>query len=106
MLLTLLLNIALLVALSVVHQWVVGRWRERTFIHDALSGVLFGAIAVVGMMTPFRAAEGIQYDGRSIIVSVAAMFGGPVVGTGINIVSTRGCESRLPLPKSSYSLNR
>lgn len=80
MLLTLLLNIALLVALSVVHQWVLGRWRERTFIHDALSGVLFGAIAVVGMMTPFRAAEGIQYDGRSIIVAVASMFGGPVVG--------------------------
>ncbi|MDO8915105.1 MAG: LytS/YhcK type 5TM receptor domain-containing protein [Coriobacteriia bacterium] len=80
MVLTLIQNIALLVALSVVHQWIVRRWRDWTIARQVASGLLFGAIAVVGMMTPFRAAAGIQYDGRSIIIAVAAVFGGPVVG--------------------------
>jgi len=79
MVLTLVQNIALLVALSVVHQWVVRRWRQWTTARQVVSGLLFGAITVVGMMTPFRAATGIQYDGRSIIVAVAGIFGGPVV---------------------------
>ncbi len=79
MALTLVLNIALLVALSVLHQWAVRRWSEWTFTRQVASGLLFGAITVIGMMTPFRAAAGIQYDGRSIIIAVAGIFGGPLV---------------------------
>jgi PAS domain S-box-containing protein len=52
-----------------------------------VSGLLFGAIAVVGMMTPFRAAAGIQYDGRSIIVAVAGVFGGPIVAVVAAIIA-------------------
>jgi signal transduction histidine kinase len=85
--LTLIQNIALLVALSVVHQWIVRRWRDWTIARQVASGILFGAITVVGMMTPFRAAAGIQYDGRSIIIAVAAVFGGPVVGVVAAVIA-------------------
>jgi LytS/YehU family sensor histidine kinase len=85
--LTLVQNIALLVALSVVHQWIVRRWRDWTAARQVASGVLFGAITVVGMMTPFHAATGIQYDGRSIIVAVAGVFGGPIVAVVAGVIA-------------------
>jgi signal transduction histidine kinase len=94
MALTLALNIALLVALTVVHQWVVRRWREWTVVRLVVSGLLFGSIAVLGMLTPFRPAPGIQYDGRSIILAVAGVFGGPVVAA---VAATIAAAFRLTL---------
>ncbi len=81
MVLTLIQNITLLIALSAVHQWIVRSLRASSTVKQVLSGMLFGGIAVVAMMTPFRAAEGIQYDGRSIILAVSGVFGGPLTAT-------------------------
>ena len=77
-------NIALLMALVVVHQLFSrtgpGTWlRRRPVVAQILSGLVFGAFGVVGMLTPLRFAPGIIFDGRSIILSVAGLFGGPVV---------------------------
>jgi signal transduction histidine kinase len=85
--LTLIQNIALLIALSIIHQWIVRRWRDWTIGRQVASGLLFGAIAVIGMMTPFRAAAGIQYDGRSIIIAVAGVFGGPLVAVVAGVIA-------------------
>jgi diguanylate cyclase (GGDEF)-like protein/PAS domain S-box-containing protein len=42
-------------------------------------GSLLGAICVVGMMTPLVLAPGVIIDARSVVLSVGALFGGPVV---------------------------
>jgi signal transduction histidine kinase len=80
-------NVALFVALSVAYQWIMRRWQKWTVPRQVVSGALFGLIAVVGMMTPFRPAPGIQYDGRSIIIAIAGVFGGPVVAVVAGLIA-------------------
>ena len=42
-----------------------------------LQGLLFGSAAVLGMLNPLEVAPGIILDGRSIMVSLCALFFGP-----------------------------
>lgn len=72
-------NIALLVTLSVVQQLILRRWRRHTATHRVLSGILYGTVAIVGMMSPVTLAPGIFFDGRSIVLGISGLFGGPVV---------------------------
>ncbi|MCE5202948.1 MAG: two-component system sensor histidine kinase/response regulator, partial [Actinomycetia bacterium] len=78
---SLLQNIALLVALATMQQFIVRRWRPGTLPHRLLSGLLFGGTTVLGMLTRVEVVPGVFYDGRSIILAVAGMFGGPVAAT-------------------------
>jgi len=78
-LLSLIQNIALLVTLSVVHQVILQKSARGTLRYQILSGLLFGGAGVAVMLTPFRFAPGIIFDSRSIILSVAGLFGGPLV---------------------------
>lgn len=72
-------NIALLVTLTVTQQLVL-RLRDRTSIgYSVLSGSLFGAVAIAGMLMAVEVAPGIVFDGRSIVIAVGGFFGGPVV---------------------------
>ncbi|MCX8008047.1 MAG: hypothetical protein N3B11_08100, partial [Coriobacteriia bacterium] len=77
MVLTLLQNIAMLVALTVVTQAVTASLPPGSRRRALILGLLFGGTAILGMLTPFRAAPGIFYDGRSIILAIAGIFGGP-----------------------------
>lgn len=77
--LNLLYNIALLVTLSVIFQILRTRFHRQGLLAKILSGVLFGATAIVGMKTPFIFVPGLIFDGRSIILGVAGAFGGPLV---------------------------
>ena len=77
--LNLIQNVALLVALAVAYQIILARWRQNHLKHQILAGLLFGVVGVVGMMTPVHFLPGIIFDGRSIILSVAGLFGGPLV---------------------------
>ncbi|HTZ19414.1 MAG TPA: PAS domain S-box protein [Opitutaceae bacterium] len=79
MLLELVHNLALLVALAAASQVIEARWRVRRLTSQILHGLLFGTVGVLGMMTPVHFQPGIIFDGRSIILSVAGLFGGPVV---------------------------
>lgn len=72
-------NTALLVALSTLYS-LGARLRARNGAwFRVYMGLLFGAVAVAGMMTPFHYSAGIIYDGRSIVLSMAGLFGGPTV---------------------------
>ncbi len=73
-------NIALLVALTVVHQFVLRRWQPSSPVYAMLSGLLFGMLGIIGMMTPITLTPGVFYDSRSIMLSTAGMFGGPIAG--------------------------
>lgn len=79
-------NLALIVLLAVIDQMIRRRWDSSHPIGMALSGALFGGIGVVAMMTPFVIGPGLFYDGRSIILSVAGFFGGPVVATVAGLI--------------------
>jgi len=79
--LSLVQNIALLIMLSAVLQLIIRRWHTNSLGRQTLTGVLYGAIVIVGMLTPVELAPGIIFDGRSIILAIAGLFGGPITAT-------------------------
>ncbi len=81
MILELIQNIALLVTLVVGLQVLARRLRQQTMLYRLTAGLLFGAVGIAGMMMPMHFAEGVIYDGRSIVLALAGLFGGPVTAT-------------------------
>ncbi len=78
-------NTALLIALTGLYS-LASRLREEHAVWFRIcAGLLFGAIAVAGMMMPVKYAPGIIYDGRSIVLALAGLFGGPLPA-GIAVV--------------------
>jgi signal transduction histidine kinase/ActR/RegA family two-component response regulator len=76
--LSLIQNVGLLVALTFVHGLLIRRAGQQRSGYTLVSGLLFGSVALVGMMTPMVFQPGLIFDGRSIIIAVAGLFGGPV----------------------------
>ena len=71
-------NAAILVALISSYS-LIGRLRTRGKPWpQILSGLLFGAVAVAGMSLRIQYQPGIFYDGRSIILVLAGLFGGEI----------------------------
>ncbi len=79
MILTLIHNITLLVALSVIWSPILTLRKNYPNTYRILSGLLFGFSAIAAMMTPFHFEEDIIYDGRSVVIALAGLFGGGVV---------------------------
>ncbi|MCX5826681.1 MAG: PAS domain S-box protein [Deltaproteobacteria bacterium] len=73
---TLVNNITLIVALSILYSLIVRKWKFASKPHRVISGFLFGAVAVIGMMNPLVFSPGLIFDGRSIIISIAGFIGG------------------------------
>ena len=74
-------NLALLISLTFLYGFFgrkFGRWMAGP--RALIDGVLFGAIAVVGMQIPMHIADGIIVDGRTVIVMLAGVFCGPLAG--------------------------
>jgi PAS domain S-box-containing protein len=71
-------NVGLLVALVAVHGQIIRYWKRSAFSSQVVSGFLFGCVALIGMMAPVHLTPGVIFDGRSIVLSVAGLFGGPV----------------------------
>lgn len=72
-------NTALLVVLTTIYQITLSRSKKELLTSKLLFGFLFGVVGVVGMMTPVQYGNGVIFDGRSIILFVAGIFGGPLV---------------------------
>ena len=74
---TLIQNAALLVALSTLYGLLarVRRGGSALWI-QLLSGLLFGGVSIAAMVLPYHYQPGIIYDGRSITLAVAGLFGG------------------------------
>ncbi|TVR72192.1 MAG: PAS domain S-box protein [Marinilabiliales bacterium] len=75
---SLLNNITLLVTLSVIHSLLLRYLGPGSKRFRALSGTLFGLVAVTGMLNSVELQPGVIFDGRSIILVTAGVFGGPV----------------------------
>lgn len=78
--LDLIYNLAVLVALSVFSGFIDQRFDRKEFSGKILQGLLFGISVIVGMLYPFVLAEGIIFDGRSIVISLCTLFFGPISG--------------------------
>jgi diguanylate cyclase (GGDEF)-like protein/PAS domain S-box-containing protein len=71
---------ALLLALCTLYEFNIRVWGERQQIARISSGLIFGTICIVGMMKPITIEPGVIFDARSVILSLAAVFGGAVTG--------------------------
>jgi len=70
-------NLALLVALSVFSGFIRNRYTRRR--HEAfLQGLGFGCAVVIGMLHPVVMAPGLIFDGRSVMISLCGLFFGPL----------------------------
>lgn len=78
MYLDLIQNASLMVALTTLYSLLARLNGYTDPWGKILLGFLFGAVAVVGMQLPFHYAPGVIYDGRSIILSMAGLFGGGI----------------------------
>jgi PAS domain S-box-containing protein len=79
MLVELINNAALLVALSALYGLLARVRHTGAERNKILSGLLFGGLAVAAMNMHFHYSPGIIYDGRSIVLTLAGLFGGGIV---------------------------
>ncbi len=80
-------NLSLLGVLLLVSNLLNDRFDAASWKGRVAQGVLFGAIAVVGMSYPFTFVEGVIFDGRTIVVGIATIFFGPLTGA-ISVIMT------------------
>ncbi|WP_418648204.1 EAL domain-containing protein [Thauera butanivorans] len=72
-------GVALLLALCFLHGFNVRLWRQRPLAGQFVSGLIFGGVCAVGMLTPLVLVPGVIFDARSVVLSMAGLFGGPLV---------------------------
>ena len=87
MLFELIKGVSLLLALCYLQTFNGRLWGHRKIAQAVATGVLFGAICVVGMNLPIVLTQGVIFDARSVLLSMAGMFGGPVVGIVAGIIA-------------------
>ncbi|QEA11967.1 EAL domain-containing protein [Comamonas flocculans] len=76
MTLALIQGAALLLALCFLQSVLARLAIRRPWPGRVLSGLLFGSICIVGMYTPLQLAPGVFFDARSVVLAMAALFGG------------------------------
>ncbi|MBN2610719.1 MAG: response regulator [Bacteroidales bacterium] len=74
-------NATLLVTLIMLYGLLTSYQKLNATLRKWLTGVLFGGIAIAAMNMPFIHEPGIIYDGRSVVLTLAGLFGGLVPGT-------------------------
>ena len=89
MVLELIKGVALLLALAFLHKFIVRYFRDDKFMAQISFGALFGAVCIVGMSSPITLAPGVIFDARSVILSIAGLFGG-VISASISVVIAGG----------------
>ena len=72
-------GVALLLALSLLYGFHIRIRYPASWMSCSISGLLFGGISIVGMMMPIHILQGVIFDARSVILSMAGLFGGPIV---------------------------
>lgn len=59
----------------------------RVLKFQILSGLLFAAVCIVGMLNSLELQPGIFFDGRSIVLTLAGAFGGPLAAAIAAVIS-------------------
>lgn len=76
MVLQLIENVSLLLALCFLQGLILRRLQHQPRLCKATSGLLFGVVSILGMYIPVLFLPGVIVDARSVILSMAALFGG------------------------------
>lgn len=74
-----LFNIGTIASLGIVSGLLGVNTRER-IRKDIFQGMLFGAGAIIGMLSPVSIQSGLFFDGRSVMISLSALFFGASAG--------------------------
>ena len=82
-------NAALLVLLVIVLDIFSGERLSRILANRVIAGLMLGIIGVAVMLNPWQAAEGVVFDTRSVLLSIAGLFFGlvpAVIAAGLTAV--------------------
>ena len=69
-------NITLLLVLGFLYSVSIRRWDIKTIKGQCVAGLLFGLVAVIGMVVPVQYSPGLIFDGRTILLGTVGLFGG------------------------------
>nr|WP_321487608.1 PAS domain S-box protein [uncultured Draconibacterium sp.] len=69
-------NAALLVTFSFLYGTIKYYLAPQKLQFQIISGVWFGIVAVAAMLLPYQHEPGVIYDGRSIVITLAGLWGG------------------------------
>ena len=72
--------LALMLALCFVYSTITRAWRLHVLNSQLAISVLFGCFCILGMLSPVVVVPGVFFDTRTVVLSMAALFGGPLVG--------------------------
>ncbi|MHB8807699.1 MAG: HD domain-containing phosphohydrolase [Anaerolineaceae bacterium] len=81
-------NAALLLVLSISQSFIQHQWIRNSGWGQIVRGIFYGVIAVGCMLSPMRFSEGVIFDGRSVVLSIGGLFGGPLVATIASIIAS------------------
>lgn len=85
MVIAILQNISLIILITMVYHYVIRDLTAKPLTVSIIGGLLFGSVSILAMMSPVRFEAGVIYDGRTIILAIAGLFGGPLT-TAIAVV--------------------
>lgn len=68
-----------MLALCFVYSATIRVWRLHGLASQVAAGVLFGGFCILGMLSPVVVLPGIFFDTRTVVLSMAALFCGPLV---------------------------
>jgi len=71
-------NLSILTTLVLLFAFVTEKWYSYYQYRSIFFGIIFGFITIVGMMEPFHYSDGIIFDGRTILLGLSGLFGGPI----------------------------
>ncbi len=71
-------NAAILLVLSYLYTLISRYWKGKDLTGQAIRGLLFGFVVVGVMLSPLQLAPGLVFDTRSVVISIAGLFGGPI----------------------------
>jgi PAS domain S-box-containing protein/putative nucleotidyltransferase with HDIG domain len=71
-------NLSLLITISVAFTLLHQHLKKTPRLAQGLQGLLFGAAAIIVMTRTEGSVYGVLFDGKSIILSLCGLFGGPV----------------------------
>ena len=78
MVIAILQNISLIILITMVYHYVIRDLRAKPLTVSIIGGLLFGSVSILAMLSPVRFEAGVIYDGRTIILAIAGLFGGPL----------------------------
>ncbi len=72
-----LFNLGILVTFSIISAFILQNMKMGK-VQEILQGVIFGISSLIVMLNPVVITKGLIFDGRTIMISIAGMFFGPV----------------------------